>query len=167
MNTPKLPPGAPMDEQKLEEIAHHLRGGVRGFGGELLALATWLAARLEECELWCGRFARDEGYQNGREAGVREALTEIARVREEYHANWRRAPKMAGSELFHDRVEVCDRVTGVVLALGATEPPPHEQTIARCRRYEEALRKIAETVPPFANLDTERTIARKALEDKP
>lgn len=144
MTTPKLPPGAPMDEQRLEEIAHHLRGGVRGFEGELFALATWLAARLEESELWCARFANDsEAYRNGREAGVREASAEIARVREEFHADWRKAPKVAGGESFHDRVDVCDMVARAVLAFGATEPPPHEQTLARCRRYEEALRRLA------------------------
>lgn len=160
MTTPKLPPGAPMDDARLQELRDRQDYSTLAVQRDLIKLVDWLVARLEESELWCARFANDsEAYAAGVEAG-RARVRAIVKVNT---LTYQRGMSEYTEGVIRGRNDVISEIE----AMKSPDLPPHERTVARCRRYEEALRRLATHNVEDGEWPEDvlmRGIAREALE---
>ncbi len=136
---------------------------------DLLALLDLERARALEAEAWCARLANDREYESALiGVGVAKAL----QVLREHQQSILDAPRMPDHSARLDSAARLERL--IKDACGPASLPPHERTLARLRRLEEAMAQIA------ARLSANKTagelmtdarwaarLARAALEGSP
>lgn len=137
----------PVDDERLDKIRRMLAEEVVGSPGiirDLLALLDWHRRRADDYETMLADAVRDDGrYELGKEAARAELLPVVRSMLAS-----RRMQAVAASDAFLRRMGF--EVAGVLevferLLTHPAEPRdvPHEQTLARLRRCEDALQRIA------------------------
>lgn len=163
---PPPPEGSPVDEAALLDIRDEValgdqdrtaaRSVLKLMLRDLLAAYDHLLARLDEMECWLAVLAQDREADAGQqEIGVARAL-EVLRQENDKFYNGRSGVKgeIALALVCTDHA--------IRRQCGPCELPPHERSLARLRKMEEAMRRIAR-----GGSEDVSWIAREALEDWP